>query len=151
MASQVHTANYSASSVAGVSIRQEGNFGYAAEVERKPLENDVLAPCHFTAEGSTPRVIAYAVEFVALPGKAEKIQTVLPEAIRKTLGDSRCFSGCMVLVSEHETRLVTVITLWTGEDRARQCGENSKRVERLLLPYVDHWLRARRLAAFLPI
>jgi hypothetical protein len=55
----------------------------------------------------------------------------------------------MVLVSEQESRLVTVITLWAGEQRAKQSRENEKWVKKLLSPYVDRWLRTQILSASL--
>jgi hypothetical protein len=100
-------------------------------------------------EATTPEVLAQGVEFVALPGKPEELQKRIPEALRLTLGSSNGFSGCMILVSEQEARLMTVITLWTGRDRAEECDKNSGRVDQLLLPYVDTWLRTQRMTAFL--
>lgn len=149
MAGQVHIADCQASSVAALSTKQGDNFRHTAAAEREPLGTNALDPRDFTAEASTPEVIAHGLEFVALPGKAEKLPTVLPEAMSNAIGDCGSFSGCLVLVSVQEARLVTVITLWTGKDRARQCNENSKRVKRLLMPYVDRLLRTRKLAAFL--
>jgi len=98
---------------------------------------------------ATPGILAQGVEFVTLPGMAEKLQTVIPEAMHNALGNDGSFSGCMVLVSERETRLMTVITLWTGTDRARQCAKNAEHLNQLLLPYVDRWLGTRRMAALL--
>ena len=86
---------------------------------------------------------------MALPGKTEKLQTAIPEAMRNVLGNFKDFSGCVVLVSEQETRLVTVIMFWAGADRVRHCNENARQVKMLLAPYVDHWLRTRKLSAFL--
>lgn len=48
----------------------------------------------------------------------------------------------MVMVSDHEARLVTVVTLWTGKERAHNCTESAARVKRLLSPFVDNWLRS---------
>ena len=56
----------------------------------------------------------------------------------------------MVLVADMEARLVTVITLWQGAERARHCEENAKWVKKLLTPYVDRWLRVQTLIAALP-
>ena len=149
MASQVHVANYPCSSFAGLPIKQEDNFQHTAIAEPELSEEIPLAAGDPTGKVPVPDIIAYGVEFVALPGKAEELHAALPEAMRNAFGNCGSFSGCMVFVSELEARLVTVITLWTGKDRAKQCSENSKRVERLLMPYVDRCLRTRRLAAFL--
>jgi hypothetical protein len=101
------------------------------------------------AETATPEVIAHSVEFVAWPGKPEQLRTVLPVAMQSAFAGCANFSGCLVLFPEQEARLVTVITLWKGEGRAKQCEENSKRVEQMLFPYIEHWLRTRRLTALL--
>jgi hypothetical protein len=149
VASQAHVANYQASSLAGLLSKREEGFSSTVVTAPESFEHTPPATWASTAEDPTPEVIAQGVEFVAYPGKAEKLQSAVPEAMRDALGNSRSFSGCLVLVSEQEARLVTVITLWTGRDRAEQCNENSKRVNKVLTPYVDRWLRTRRLAAFL--
>jgi hypothetical protein len=149
VASQVQIANHQARNFAGPPAKQKDDFRPAHATDWELLDKISQAAGDSTGEASTPEVIAHGVEFVALPGKAAKLQRAIPEAMRDTFGNSGSFSGCMVLVSEQEPRLVTVITLWTGRDRVEQCNENSKRVKKLLTPYVDRFLRARRLAAFL--
>lgn len=103
------------------------------------------------SEAETPAVIAQGVEFVARPGMVEQLQKAIPEAMGRALSGCKSFSGCMDFVSEQESRLVTVITLWKGPDRAKQSNQYAKRVKMLLTPYVDRWLRTRRLAAFLTL
>jgi len=149
VASQVQIANYQTASFAGQPANQRGDYRPEHAGERVLLDNASQSAAASTGEAQAPAVIAHGVEFVALPGKAELLQSVIPEAMRKTIGNSRSFSGCMVLVSEEEARLVTVITLWTGRNRLEQCNENAKQVKALLAPYVDRFLRTRRLAAFL--
>ncbi|MFI5059607.1 MAG: hypothetical protein ACHQLQ_15665 [Candidatus Acidiferrales bacterium] len=149
MASQVEIAHYQASSFGEPPPRQRVEFRPAKAVDRELLDTISRAAGDSTGQAGTPEVIAHGVEFVALPGKAAKLQNAIPEAMRNTIGNSRSFSGCIVLVSEQEARLVTVITLWTGRNRVEQCNENAKQVKKLLAPYVDRFLRTRRLAAFL--
>ena len=151
MASHVQIANLAASTFAGLSAKQEDHFRQSIGTKTDPVECLARADQDSISEAQTPRVIAYGVEFVALPGKAGKLRTAIPKALRSALGGSRNFSGCMVLVSEQESRLVTVITLWAGTGRAEECNENSKQVKQLLTPYVDRWLRTQRLAAFLSV
>ncbi|HET7107506.1 MAG TPA: hypothetical protein VFI38_11905 [Candidatus Acidoferrum sp.] len=103
------------------------------------------------ADSTTPEVIARSVEFVAWPGKAEELRTVLPDAMQRAFAGCPNFAGCMVLFPEQEARLMTVITLWKGEGRANQCEQNSKRVEQMLFPYSERWLRTRKLAALLSL
>jgi len=149
VATQVSVANYQSSTFARLSANQNGSLRKADVLEQEPLDMFSLAGRDSTAQHLAPDLIAHGVEFVASPGKGEKLQRTIPEAMRNALGKSGSFAGCMVLVSEQESRLVTVITLWKGSDRARQCDENSNRVRGLLTPYVDSWLRTRRLTAFL--
>ena len=149
MATQVHIPNDQACSSRGLSSKQDDNSQQATTVEQRPLDTISLTGRDSTAEAPTPEIIAHGVEFVASPGRGEKLQRAIPEAVRLAFDKSGSFAGCMVLVSEQEARLVTVITLWTGRDRARECDENSKRVKVLLTPFVDSCLRARRFTAFL--
>jgi hypothetical protein len=149
VATQVSVANYQSSTFAGLSANQNGSLPKAGVLEQEPSDMFSAAGRDSTAQHLAPDLIAHGVEFVASPGKGEKLQWTIPEAMRSALGKSGSFAGCMVLVSEQESRLVTVITLWKGSDRARQCDENSNRVRGLLTPYVDRWLRTRRLTAFL--
>ena len=149
MASLLTLANVHVDSASGLPTQRGGNFCRTVTAEEKPTENNVLVSQDLTAAAATPEVLALAEDFVSWPGKAEELQTVLPEAIRTAFDGSANFSGCMVLVSEQEARLVTVITFWKGKGRTKHCNENSKRIEQLLVPYVDRWLRTRRLTAFL--
>ena len=89
------------------------------------------------------------MQFVASPGKTLNLQSILPVTLRGALRFSPGFAGCMVMVSEQEARLVTVVTLWTGKKRARQCSENAAEVKKLLSPYVDRWLRSDTYLAHL--
>jgi hypothetical protein len=57
----------------------------------------------------------------------------------------------MVMVSDQEARLVTVVTLWSGQQRIRYCNENADQVKKLVSPYVDHWLRTETNVAHFSI
>ena len=94
------------------------------------------------------QVVAHSVEFVAQPGRAPGIQSEIPIAMGHAFSATEGFVGCLVLVSEQETRLVTVITLWTGSNRLASCSDCAKRLEKWLAPYVDRWLRTRTYASF---
>jgi hypothetical protein len=100
-------------------------------------------------EPTTSEVYAHSVEFVALPGRSKELQRTIPETLRCALGNSGGFFGCMVFVSSQETRLMTVITLWTGRDRVEQRDKISDRLHQVLLPYVDCWLRTQKMTTFL--
>jgi len=102
-------------------------------------------------ESSVPRLFAHVVEFVAPPGKAERLQTEIPLALRRANGRSEGFAGCIVLFSEQEARLVTLITLWRDGNHANECNGNSTRLKTLLAPYVDRWLRTRSFHTFVSL
>ena len=91
-----------------------------------------------------------SVEFVAKPQEAHRVQTAIPAALAGALQNVSGFAGCLVMVSEQEARLVTVITMWVGNDRLKQSRENVRWVQKLLAPYVDRCLRVQTLAAQLP-
>lgn len=98
----------------------------------------------------TSRVTALSVEFVAKPQEAHRVESAIPTAIAGALKEVTGFAGCLVMISDQEARLVTVVTLWAGEDRAKRCRENLRWVNALLAPHVDRCLRVQTLATFLP-
>jgi hypothetical protein len=95
-------------------------------------------------------VTALSVEFVAKPQEAARVEAAIPMAITGSLKDVTGFAGCLVMISDQEMRLVTVVTLWTGMDRAKLCRDNARWVHTLLAPYVDRCLRVQTLIACLP-
>ena len=99
---------------------------------------------------TSSRITALNIEFVAKPNEAHKIHAALPAAINGALGEVAGFAGCFVMIANHEARLVTVVTLWMGEDRMQRCSENERWVRALLAPYLDRCLRVQTLAAFVP-
>jgi hypothetical protein len=99
---------------------------------------------------TSSRITALNIEFVAKPNEAHKIHAALPAAINGALGEVAGFAGCFVMIANHEARLVTVVTLWSGEDRMQRCSENERWVRALLAPYLDRCLRVQTLATFAP-
>lgn len=95
--------------------------------------------------------VALSIEFVAKPEKARSAATSLPNAIIGSLKEVAGFSGCMVMSSEHEARLITVITFWSGNDCHRRCSENVRWVRALISGYVDRHLRVQTLLAHAPL
>jgi hypothetical protein len=87
-------------------------------------------------------ISARCVQFVALPGRTHKLQASLPARIHAAFDLVPAFAGCMVMISDQEARLVTVVTLWSGKERARHCNENCDCLKQLIAPFVDHWLRS---------
>ncbi len=96
-------------------------------------------------------VTALSVEFVAKPQEAHRVQSAIPEALAGTLKDVAGFAGCLIMISNQEARLVTVVSLWAGDDRLKRCAENARWVHKLLAPYVDRCLRVQTLVAHLPM
>jgi hypothetical protein len=99
---------------------------------------------------TSSHITALSVEFVAKPSEAHKIHAALPAAIDGALGEVAGFAGSFVMIANHEARLVTVVTLWRGEDRMQRCHENVRWVRALLAPYLDRCLRVQTLAAYVP-
>jgi hypothetical protein len=94
---------------------------------------------------------ALSVEFVARPQDAHRVEATIPAAITGALKDVDGFAGCLVMVSHHEARLVTVVTFWAGSDRAKCCSQNVRWVHALLAPYLDRRLRVQTMVAHLPV
>jgi len=93
-------------------------------------------------------VAALNIEFVAKPNEAHKVHSALPVAITGALGELDGFAGSFVMIANHEARLVTVVTLWSGEDRVQRCNENARWLRALVAPYLDRFLRVQTLAAY---
>lgn len=94
--------------------------------------------------------IALSTEFVAKPQEAHRLQSVIPSSLTEVLTGVSGFAGCLVMVSDQEARLVTVVTLWAGEDARQRSAKNARWVRALLAPFVDRQLRVQSLIAFLP-
>ena len=98
-----------------------------------------------------PPMTALSVEFVAKPQEAHRVEAAIPSAIAGALKEVDGFAGCLVMVSDQEARLVTVVTLWAGNDRAKCCSQNVRWVHALLAPYLDRRLRVQTMVAHLPV
>jgi hypothetical protein len=99
---------------------------------------------------ASSRITALNIEFVANPKEAHKVHAALPSAIQEALGEVAGFAGSFVMIANHEARLVTVVTLWSGENRMQRCNENVRWVRALLAPYLDRCLRVQMLDAYVP-
>jgi hypothetical protein len=95
-------------------------------------------------------VTALHVECVAKPQEAHRVRSAIPAALSEALQDVSGFAGCLLMTSEQEARLVTVIVLWVGNERLKHCRDNARRIHTMLAPYVDRCVRAQTLAAHLP-
>jgi hypothetical protein len=115
--------------------------------QNTPLEPQLPA----TAALGAPRLTALSVEFVAKPQEAHRVESAIPAALAGSLKDVAGFAGSLVMISDQEARLVTVVTLWTGEDRLKHRDRNVRWVQALLAPYLDRCLRVRSMVAHLPV
>jgi len=104
-----------------------------------------------TMKGDAAKITALHIEFVAKPSEAHKVHAALPPAINGALGGVSGFAGSLVMISNYEARLVTVVTLWSGADQTQSCNENVRWVRALLTPYLDRCLRIQTLAAYVPL
>jgi hypothetical protein len=103
-----------------------------------------------SGESASPNSLALTIEFVAKPDKARSAPASLPGAITGALGDVTGFAGCLVMVSDQEARLITVVTFWVGNDSQTCCARNLRWVRALLSNYVDRCLRVQTMVAHLP-
>lgn len=93
-------------------------------------------------------MVAFSMEFVAKPQETHRLQTVIPSSLRAVLKGVSGFAGGLVMVSDQEARLVTVVTLWAGDDARERCAENARWVQTLLVPYIDRQVRVQFLIVF---
>jgi hypothetical protein len=103
-----------------------------------------------SAAAAASSSLALTIEFVAKPEKARTAPALLPAAITGALANVTGFAGCLVMVSDQEARLITVVTFWTGDDSQKSCSENLRWVRALLSSYIDHCLRVQTMVAHLP-
>ena len=141
---QVCDVEYPEDAATSFSVDTKPKWPLAADKKLNPNENLSRAN-HRTSDAATATssLTALSVEFVAVPSEAKHVRDVIPADLEAALQVLDGYKGCMVLVSDQEARLVTVITLWSGSDGLKQCRENAKWVKRLLTPYVDRWLRTQ--------
>jgi hypothetical protein len=107
-----------------------------------------------SAEDSPSRpseITAVSIEFVAKPCEAKRLATMIPAEIARALKHVSGFAGCLVMISDQEARLVTVVTLWEGEDRTKRSSQNARCVNSLLAPFLDRYLRVQVMVAHLPV
>jgi hypothetical protein len=71
-------------------------------------------PPKVSATGNS-QVTALSIEFVAKLHEAHRAQLAIPSAVAGALKEVTGFAGCLVMVSNQEARLLTVLTLWSGK------------------------------------
>jgi hypothetical protein len=105
-------------------------------------ESPVFSP----ANGLT----ALSFEFVATPERAASAPRSLPATIHAGLGEMIGFAGSLVMVSDQEARLITVVIFWEGYEGAKSSTLCIRRVRAVLAPYLDRYLRVQTMVAHLP-
>lgn len=131
-----------ASPVRYSSVKQSGRYPFTQVSVSNRSESGI--------SGTSP-ITALSVEFVAKPQEAHRVQAAIPAAIAGAFKDVTGFGGCLVMVSDQEARLVTVVTLWTGSERVKCCRENARWVNAVLAPYLDRRIRVQTMVAHLPV
>ena len=111
------------------SVIKNGAYPFSQTAASKPH-----APASGTA--GSPPITALSIEFVAKPQEAHRVEAAIPAAVAGALKDVTGFAGCLVMISDQEVRLVTVVTLWSGHDRTKRCNQNVRWVNALLAPYL---------------
>jgi hypothetical protein len=141
---QVCAVENSEDAAASLSVDAKRKWPLAADKKLNP-DQTLFGANQRTSDAptATPSLTALSVEFVAVPSEAKRVRDVIPADLEAALQVLDGYKGCMVLVSDQEARLVTVITLWSGSEGLKQCRENAKWVKHLLTPYVDRWLRTQ--------
>ena len=92
-------------------------------------------------------VIALRAEFVVKPGKEEKVTETIDLILNHSFGRDREFLQALVLVSEHESRLVTVITFWKSAGFAESRERRVHWLRQKLEPYLDQSMRVQTYCA----
>ena len=90
------------------------------------------------------RIAALSIECISKPEDAETAHITIPAVIHGAFGTNPAFAGSLVLVSDKESRLMSVVTFWNAKDRL-----DANRIYELLTPNVDHFLRIRTADAYL--
>jgi hypothetical protein len=136
----------------GGSVATQTQFAPLTKANAHPIHPETLTPELYgsIAKSTTCAVVALTIEFVAKPQAVRDVHSAIPEAINADLRDVTGFAGCLTMISDQESRLVTVVTFWTGEDRAPRCSEVTRRVQKLVSPYLDRCLRLRTFHAYFP-
>jgi hypothetical protein len=95
------------------------------------------------------RSAALSIEFIAKPEQTHRLREAILTRVQDGLGQVPGFVRCLVMISDREARLITVITFWTGAEGTTFCSKRARWVQELLIPYVDHCLRVQTLDAYL--
>jgi hypothetical protein len=90
---------------------------------------------------------ALSFEFVAKPEKAAEAPGSLSTEIHSALQDVSGFAGGLVMVSDQEARLITVVVFWEACEASRSSTLCIRRARALIAPYLDRSLRFQTMMA----
>lgn len=93
------------------------------------------------------QVIALRAEFVVKPGKEENVREMIDTILEDSFRREREFLQALVMVSELESRLVTVITFWHSNGFAEARERRVNWLRQKLSQYVDQSLRVQTFCA----
>lgn len=102
-----------------------------------------------TRIGKGEAAIALRTEFVIKPGNEEKVRETIDLILANSFCRDRQFLQALLLVSELEARLVTVITFWNADGFAEARERKMARLRQKLQPYLDQSLRMQSFSAHL--
>lgn len=91
--------------------------------------------------------VALRAEFVLKPGMEIKVRQTIEEIVSNSLALDKEFLQGLVLVSELESRLVTVITFWRPNGFAESRERRVRWLSEKLAPYLDKLPRVQTFSA----
>ena len=91
--------------------------------------------------------VALRAEFVLKPGKEDEVRQTIEEIVSNSLALDKEFLQGLVMVSEMESRLVTVITFWHPSRFAESRERRVRWLNEKLAPYLDKLPRVQTFSA----
>ena len=101
-----------------------------------------------TAKGpAQEHAVALRAEFVLKPGKEDKVRQTIEEIVSNSFSLDKEFLQGLVMVSEMESRLVTVITFWHPNGFAESRERRVRWLSERLAPYLYKLPRVQTFSA----
>ena len=94
------------------------------------------------------QVTALRADFVARPEAIEVVRGEIEERVLKTWGDEPSFLSGVVMVSEQEARLTTLITFWRSGELERTREQRVRWLQKIIGPYLDRCVRVQTQSAY---
>jgi len=116
------------------------------EVHRKSASTRKYEANHDNRQSASP-VAALRIDFVTKPGGTSDIASEVANLLAQTGFDHKGLKASMVLVSDREPRLVTLLTLWDAERFNPARDRLTSWTLRLLAPLADKPPRAHTSVA----